>query len=102
MTNTPQAYGVDLTCQEQEILKLPPKFSLYNRLDSKEFENQLERMNTELRYSARCEVEETDDSDSSNILNATEPVKNKSGDKLDASEPGKKNLGTNWMPQSQV
>ena len=32
-----QSYGVDLTDQEKELLKLPPKFSSYEDLDRSKF-----------------------------------------------------------------
>ena len=78
-----QAYGVELTPQEKAILRLPPKYSLYRRLDSKDFENQLERMNYKLRYSVGRDGGDAEDPDSPSKLDAPEPVINKSGEKPD-------------------
>ena len=78
--------------KELEVLKLPPKFCLYDKLDPKKFENQLERMNAKLRYSARRESETRDDSDPPERLDASGPAV-KPGDKLDAPGPAQTNPG---------
>ena len=61
-------------------MSLPPKFSVYSKLDSKEFENQLERMNAKLRYSVGRDGEGTEYPVTASRLDAQEPVLNKSGE----------------------
>ena len=47
---TPQSYGVNLYDNEKEILKLPPKFSVFDNLSENDFEQKVEQMNAKLRY----------------------------------------------------
>ena len=53
-------YGVNLNKQEQEALRLQPKFALYDNLKMSEFEQNVENMCTMLRYQVRNECDEKD------------------------------------------
>ena len=75
------SYGVELSKTEEALLRLPPKYSVYSKLDSREWENQLERLNTKLRYAAK-RAEDPSEATPTSQLDAPEPVKTKSGDNL--------------------
>ena len=49
----PPVRGAELHEDEQEVLKLPPKFCLEPKLDEEEFILELEKMNTKLRYDGK-------------------------------------------------
>ena len=50
--------GVNLSDEEIKALKLPPKFCLLGNLNEEDFELELERMNTKLRYDAKGKSKE--------------------------------------------
>ena len=52
--------GIELTQEEKNILKLPPKFSILDKLDKEEMELQIETANAKLRYNRADDNENID------------------------------------------
>ena len=58
-----QVYGVELSDAETEVLKLPPKFAVYQNLIPEKCEQRVESMNAKLRYQISRENQEDRDSE---------------------------------------
>ena len=56
----PVSHGVKLSWQEEQVLKLPPDFCIYQKLTRDDFDHKLEAMNANLRYKLSSDHMEED------------------------------------------